>query len=174
MAGEEGLAVYDFLHSASKEVLKCIRKHNCWQGQSSYPHNVFNEHSCSWINCRKHMSSEMHTKYCSAEALPEHRSCVVEQWCQNLIAWTKIETATPPAATAAPDQLVERLSPVEISAIVIGSLSLTLLVFFAGFIIGWVRSKFTAWRSGGSQPLTGDNDVEFSNLDSLVGATEEL
>ena len=172
--GEEGLAIYDFVHMSSVNVTKCIQMHQCWRGQSGYPRNVFNEHSCAWINCRHVMATEMHTKYCTDRALPEHRGCVMDKWCTDLMSWSHTAKATPPPATPAPDQMVERLSPVEISAIVVGSLALTLLVFFSGFIIGWVRSKFVSWRNSGGVAQGLNRDVEFSNLDSLVGASEEL
>lgn len=172
--GEEGLALYDFLHFASEKVTDCIRQHKCWLGQSSYPRNIFNEHSCAWMNCRKLMADEMHRKYCVDKDLPEHRNCVMENWCKDLLQWAHTEKATPPPATLGPDQMVARLSPAEISAIVVGSLALTLLVFFSGFIVGWIRSKYRAWRSSGSGEGGLANEVEFSNLDSLVQASEEI
>jgi predicted permease len=73
--------------------------------------------------------------------------------------------------------MIEKLNPVEVSAIVVGSLLLTLLVFFSGFIVGWLRSRFRQWRGGGSGGGSGageQNGVEFSKLDALVSNSEEL
>jgi hypothetical protein len=56
--GEEGLALLDFMTSASKEVTDCIHKHDCFQGASAYPNNIFNAHSCAWKYCRKHMGEK--------------------------------------------------------------------------------------------------------------------
>jgi len=169
--GEEGLALYDFVHGASEQVTACIQKHKCWQGRSQYPRNTFNDHSCAWLNCRKEMAQEMHDKYCADKALPEYRDCVMHDWCKDLMSWTKVNKATPPPATPAPEDLVERLSPVQISAIVVGSLALTLLVFFSGFIVGWVRQKYQSWRGAGG---SGESGVEFSNLQSLVSEDPTL
>jgi hypothetical protein len=68
--------------------------------------------------------------------------------------------------------MIEKLNPVEVAAIVVGSLLLTLLVFFSGFLIGWLRSRFRQWRNGGDSDLSGA--VEFSKLDALVSQKPEI
>jgi hypothetical protein len=89
----------------------------------------------------------MHSKYCGNSSLPEHRDCVMGNWCADLHHWTGIAVAPPPVATPAPEHMVERLTPAQISGIVVGSLALTLLVFFSGFIIGWFRNKVSFFKS---------------------------
>jgi hypothetical protein len=169
---EEGAALLGFEIAASEGVTKCIAEHKCWRGQSAYPVDIFNSHSCAWINCRKQMALTMHAKFCVPRSLPEYRDCVLQTWCEELRSWTTIEKAPPPAATRPPNELVERLSPGEISMIVIGSLLLTLLVFFSGFIIGWLRNKYRTWRGAGGEDSS--SVVEFAKLDSLVTTTVDL
>jgi hypothetical protein len=67
--------------------------------------------------------------------------------------------------------MIEKLNPTEIAAIIVGSLILTLLVFFSGFIFGWLRSRFKQWKG------KGDNDggaVEFSKLDNFASTRPEI
>ncbi len=176
VAGEEGAALFDLEAAASEGVTECIAQHNCWRGQSAYPRDVFNSHSCAWINCRKQMAAAMHAKFCVPRSLPEYRDCVMQTWCDELMGWKTVEKAPTPPPTVPPEQLVERLSPAAISAIVIGSLSLTLLVFFSGFIVGWLRNKYLSWRRGGGGGGDGGDSsaVEFAKLDSLVSQTPDL
>lgn len=169
--GVEGLALYDFVTAASEEVHQCLAKHNCWRGQSAYPKEIFNARSCAWINCRKHMTSAMHAKFCVKNSLPDHRGCLMTGWCDELAVMMKIDKAPLPVPTPAPNDLVEKLNPGEISAIIVGSLLLTLLVFFSGYIVGWCRSKFKSWRAR-SNEMGGEQ--EFTKLDSLVEKSVEL
>ncbi len=69
--------------------------------------------------------------------------------------------------------MIEKLNPVEVVAIVIGSLLLTLIVFLSGFLIGWLRSRFRQWQGGG---VAGEDSqaVEFSNLEALVSQKPEI
>ncbi len=57
------------------------------------------------------------------------------------------------------------------TGIVIGSLALTLVVFFSGFIIGWLRQRYQSWRR---QEADASGGVEFSRLDSLVSTDVEI
>lgn len=141
----------------------------CWGGDSGYPKGLFNAHSCAWLNCRKHMVSSMHGKFCGPKSLPDHRTCVVDGWCQQLAVQMGIEKAPPPPA---PPVLVPKLNGGEIAGIVVGSLAATLIVFSSGFVIGWLRQKFTAYRN--NQADGAASGVEFARLDSLVTGDPEL
>ena len=169
--GEEGPALHDFVTSATREVSECVAKHECWRGLSAYPKNIFNEHSCAWLNCRKEMSEVMHNKYCVKNSLPQHRDCVMDGWCDMLIEYQRVKATPPPSM-----HLTQRLSPLEISAIVVGSLLLTLLAFFSGYIVGWLRQKYKSWRMAinGEDGADGGGAVEFAKLDSLISNKPDL
>lgn len=173
LAGEEILATRHFLHAARADVSECIRRNNCWRGQSAFPRDLFNEHSCVWRNCRSLMARSMYELYCDVNtAVPHHRSCVMDGWCQDLHAWSgDASPVTPPPQTPAPEDLVPKLSAGQISGIVVGSLALTLLVFFSGFIVGWLKQKYNKWRGGGA---SNTSTASFTKLDNLVENSVEL
>lgn len=82
-----------------------------------------------------------------------------------------IEKADTVAPSLSPDQMVAKLTPAQISGIIIGSLALTLLVFFSGFIVGWLRNKFVSWKNRGASP---DSGAAFTKLDTLVTSKETV
>lgn len=159
-SGDEAESVYEFLLSATHEVHDCLVAHNCWRSTSAYPTGLFNGHSCAWLNCRKPMVAALHDKFCAKQSLPEHRGCVMEGWCDQLAAQMVETSVAPPPQTPAPEDLVEKLSPAAIAGIVLGSLAITLVVFFSGFVIGWLRQKYLNWGKRDSLA----SEIEFSPL----------
>lgn len=92
-------------------------------------------------------------------------------WCAELKKMMEIDKAPLPTPTASPMDMVEKLSPGEISGIIVGALALTLLVFFSGYIVGWCRNQYKSWKS---RKNTLGGEQEFSKLDSLVEDSVEL
>jgi hypothetical protein len=102
--------VVDFMEETSEGITSCMAKFNCWRGMSAYPKDIFSEklgfflfflfcvltlqtcRSCAWINCRKEMAKHMYAQYCNASSsLPQYRDCVLTNWCNELLGFTKIE-----------------------------------------------------------------------------------
>jgi hypothetical protein len=106
------------------------------------------------------MVAALHDKFCTPNSLPDYRGCLMDGWCDQLASQMAQTSVAPPPQTTAPEDLVERLSPGAIAGIVLGSLAITLVVFFSGFVIGWLRQKYLNW--GKRESLAGD--VEFSPL----------